>query len=150
MYAKLNNGVIEKYPYTISQLRKDNPQCSFPKIITQGVLDQFNLVIVQAVTAPTVTDPTKRVVEDVPEFIDGMWYQKYNVVTLSSEEYAEREQAEAEFIRGARNQKLTESDWTQVADSPVDLVSWGIYRQALRDVPAQEGFPWDVTWPERP
>lgn len=49
-----------------------------------------------------------------------------------------------------RNQLLEMSDWTQVADAPVDKAAWAIYRQALRDVPKQEGFPENVIWPERP
>ena len=46
--------------------------------------------------------------------------------------------------------KLTESDWTQVADAPVDQAAWATYRQALRDIPSQAGFPNEVTWPTEP
>ena len=53
-------------------------------------------------------------------------------------------------IRAARNAKLTASDWTQVADAPVDQAAWATYRQALRDVTAQAGFPWTITWPVAP
>lgn len=58
--------------------------------------------------------------------------------------------AEAERVRVERNAKLTACDWTQVADAPVDKVAWSAYRQALRDVPTQAGFPWNVTWPVEP
>lgn len=50
-------------------------------------------------------------------------------------------------IREQRNQKLKDTDWTQVADAPVDQAAWAAYRQALRDVPQQTGFPWEVQWP---
>ncbi len=53
-------------------------------------------------------------------------------------------------IRAARDAKLKESDWTQVADAPVDQAAWATYRQALRDVPEQEGFPTTVNWPVEP
>ena len=56
----------------------------------------------------------------------------------------------AEQIRAERNGLLTASDWTQVADAPVDQAAWATYRQALRDVPEQNGFPTDVVWPEKP
>jgi hypothetical protein len=56
----------------------------------------------------------------------------------------------AAFIRTERNQKLTACDWTQLADSSVDKQAWATYRQALRDVTAQAGFPTDVTWPTAP
>ena len=53
-------------------------------------------------------------------------------------------------VRTKRNKLLAESDWTQVADAPVDQSAWANYRQALRDVPAQSGFPKAVLWPETP
>ncbi len=54
-------------------------------------------------------------------------------------------------VRQKRNRLLTESDWTQVADIPSDTKSkWTTYRQNLRDVPAQSGFPKTVTWPTKP
>ena len=56
----------------------------------------------------------------------------------------------ATSIRQERNTKLSESDWTQVADSPVDKAVWATYRQALRDVTTQTGFPWTITWPDAP
>lgn len=54
-------------------------------------------------------------------------------------------------IRGERDKLLRETDWTQLADVPQatkDL--WDDYRQALRDVPQQEGFPQQIIWPEKP
>ena len=55
------------------------------------------------------------------------------------------------IIRQQRNALLTASDWTQAGDVPQatkDL--WATYRQALRDVPQQAGFPENVTWPQKP
>lgn len=53
-------------------------------------------------------------------------------------------------IRAKRNQLLLESDWTQIPDVPLDKEAWGLYRQALRDITAQEGFPQNVTFPDKP
>lgn len=53
-------------------------------------------------------------------------------------------------VRADRNTKLAECDWTQLADAPVDQAAWSTYRQALRDVPTQAGFPWDIQWPSKP
>ena len=47
------------------------------------------------------------------------------------------EQEIAAGIRLERDAKLTQSDWTQVADAPVDQAAWATYRQALRDIPDQ-------------
>lgn len=63
---------------------------------------------------------------------------------------AEATEAQANAIRTERNAKLSASDWTQVADAPVDKTAWAAYRQALRDITAQTGFPWDVQWPTQP
>jgi hypothetical protein len=54
-------------------------------------------------------------------------------------------------IRNERNGLLASTDWTQAKDIP-DAVSvkWAPYRQALRDVPAQSGFPDSVDWPTPP
>ena len=57
---------------------------------------------------------------------------------------------ESEVVRRVRNSKLKQSDWTQIPDSPVDSSSWATYRQSLRDVPQQQGFPYNVTWPTPP
>lgn len=56
----------------------------------------------------------------------------------------------ANLVRAKRNALLSESDWTQLADAPVDRAAWASYRQALRDIPSQAGFPLDVVWPEKP
>lgn len=53
-------------------------------------------------------------------------------------------------LRQERNKRLASSDWTQVADAPVDQAAWATYRQALRDVPAQSGFPHSIEWPVQP
>jgi hypothetical protein len=39
-------------------------------------------------------------------------------------------------VRNWRNAQLAATDWTQVADAPVDASAWAAYRQALRDLPA--------------
>ena len=58
--------------------------------------------------------------------------------------------AKADIVRGFRGQLLASTDWTQVGDAPVDAAIWAAYRQALRDIPQQSGFPSDVVWPVPP
>mgnify|MGYP000417879314 FL=1 len=53
-------------------------------------------------------------------------------------------------VRAERDRLLADSDWTQVPDAPVDQAAWATYRQALRDVPQQAGFPSDINWPTTP
>ncbi len=54
------------------------------------------------------------------------------------------------LARAERDKLLSTSDWTQVDDSPVDKSAWVTYRQLLRDVPSQSGFPNTITWPTKP
>ena len=96
------------------------------------------------------------------EQIGGKWHTKYVLgpiftdapeATAAEQEAAYKAQKDAEQaqrVREQRNQKLADCDWTQLADSPVDKAVWATYRQALRDVPGQAGFPWTVNWPEQP
>ena len=56
----------------------------------------------------------------------------------------------ASNARQLRNSLLSASDWTQVADAPVNQAAWATYRQALRDVPDQENFPSEIAWPAQP
>ena len=93
---------------------------------------------------------------------DGKWYTKYvlgpiftdNESSTAAEQEAaykaQRDEEQARNVRGDRNGRLSRSDWTQLADSPVDKDAWAVYRQALRDLPAQTGFPWAIDWPLAP
>lgn len=65
------------------------------------------------------------------------------------------DQVAAEAVRVQRNQLLTDSDWTDTLSSKSRLGDvlyqlWQDYRQMLRDVPQQAGFPNNVVWPEPP
>jgi hypothetical protein len=101
------------------------------------------------------------------EQIDGKWYTKYilgpvftdttddagNVTSAADNEAAYKAMKDAEqakSVRTSRGEKLKDSDWTQVIDAPVDQAAWAAYRQALRDITSQDGFPWNIEWPEQP
>lgn len=62
---------------------------------------------------------------------------------------ADRAQAAAE-IRSERDRLIAACDWTVLSDAKTDKQAWTVYRQSLRDVPEQPGFPYDVTWPTAP
>ena len=93
------------------------------------------------------------------ELIGSNWHTKYVLGPIFTGETAAADEAayktrkdseQAVIIRQERSAKLKECDWTQVADSPVNKETWATYRQSLRDVPLQEGFPWTITWPTQP
>lgn len=71
----------------------------------------------------------------------------------TEEEIAKETEDKKQHVRQDRNGRLTQCDWTQLDDTPLDNVAkgqWASYRQALRDVPDQPGFPFNVTWPTQP
>lgn len=94
-------------------------------------------------------DATQKLVDAVP-YIEGEFVYTVAVADKSQEELAEYEVILGNSIRTQRNSLLVASDWTQVADAPVDKPAWATYRQALRDVTAQEGFPFNVVFPTPP
>ena len=60
----------------------------------------------------------------------------------------EKHDAAVERVRQERDRLLAASDWMMLPDAPVDATAAQAYRQALRDLPEQSGFPDAVTWPE--
>jgi hypothetical protein len=73
------------------------------------------------------------------------------VIDKTAEELAQQDAAQAAQVRADRNTRIAATDWTQGKDIPDNISSaWAAYRQALRDVPSQAGFPWTVQWPTQP
>lgn len=145
MYAKIENNAVVQYPYSYSQLIIDNPKTSFPDVMPDERLAEWGVLPVTPTTAPTPA-PGQIVEELNPAEIGGVWTQQWIARAATQ---AETDQ-QAETVRSQRNELLSACDWTQLTDAPVDSLSWANYRQALRNVPQQAGFPWEVTWPTEP
>ncbi|QJB58389.1 hypothetical protein HFN16_07025 [Pseudodesulfovibrio sp. zrk46] len=82
---------------------------------------------------------------------DDLIYRE-QVLTATLDESA-RDSAKAAEVRDERDRRLSLCDWTQLKDNNLDdtaVVLWQSYRQALRDVPQQVGFPIEVEWPVQP
>lgn len=60
------------------------------------------------------------------------------------------EESLIESVIYKRNLLLSESDWTQLSDVSCDKVAWATYRQSLRDLTSQSGYPFEIMWPEKP
>ena len=148
MYAKLNNGQVEKYPYTIGQLRKDNRNVSFPKVMSDEVLAQFNIVRVTPTERPA-DDHTKNFTVTAAQ-VNGAWVEKWVSTSATQDEITERTSNKAAQVRAERDALLAATDYTQLADAPGDATAWATYREALRNLPTRSGFPWTMTWPTKP
>ena len=104
------------------------------------------------------------------EQVEGKWYTKYILgpvfvdgeTTAAEQEAAYKAQKDAEFATNARSQRdtlLKETDWVvskAIEQNAQDNLGvqipavWLAYRQALRDIPQQAGFPATITWPVKP
>lgn len=150
MYILAPNQVAKTYPYTVGELRRDNPNTSFPKRPTDATLASWDVYPVVNVDSPAFSHATQNLTEGDPVLVDGQWQQTWVVTDATSEEVVQRAEQQADDMRNKRNYLLANSDWTQIADAPVDATAWATYRQSLRDITAQVGFPNEVTWPVEP
>jgi hypothetical protein len=136
MYALIENGEITRINV---ELPISIGNTSIPKGATG--LEAFGLYPI-AGDEPSYTD-RERIAG--PQYVfDGA--QVNRVFTVEAIPDAEK----AGQMRSYRNTLLSDCDWTQLPDAPVNTQAWATYRQALRDVTSQTGFPWDIQWPEKP
>ena len=160
MYVKITNNTVDAYPYSIGQLRVDNPNTSFPDGMSVEQLAEWDVYPVTVVADPSY-DPLTHKIQQAPEPVltDGAWVVTKTVVALTAEEIQNNSDAEAALIRGKRDKLLSESDWVTVKAVDQNAQDglgiqvpqvWLDYRQALRDVTSQAGFPYNVTWPTAP
>ena len=150
MYVLAPNQTVEIYPYSIGDLRRDNPNTSYPRNPSDATLADWNVFPVTDEPTPAYNPATQNCNQVNPTLIDGKWVMTWVVTPATPEQIAERTAAKESEVRQQRNQLLSACDWTQLPDAPVDTATWAAYRQELRDVTAQSGFPWDVVWPEAP
>ena len=132
-----------------SEFRSMFPNTGFPVQLTEDIINDFggDVVFEGPQAQPTRYQVAFR---DGVEQVNGKWFTKYSVADMDAEAIAATDAAQAKSVREQRTEKLKSSDWTQVADAPVDKAAWATYRQALRDITAQAGFPWDIEWPVAP
>ena len=149
-YALITDGELSKYPASVADLKKANPNTSFPRNPKSFDHEAWGLYEVVEAAVPAINPELSRVVTNPPIDIDGVWTVTYTVEDLTDEERAAISEGKAAYIRQERDQKLQESDWTQVPDAPVDQVAWADYRAQLRLITEQPRFPDKVTWPVEP
>lgn len=146
MFARIDEGCCTAYPV---DLRAEHPHTSFPWDWAGGVIEGVEYARVRPVDVPQVPH-TQNFIEGLPALIDGVWTQTWLVTEATPEQIADRLDEKGRMVRAGRNARLAACDWTQLPDAPVDALVWATYRQALRDVSAQLGFPWVVEWPSTP
>jgi hypothetical protein len=110
---------------------------------------ELNVYLIEDATRSELTN-TQKYGDPVFTISGAIVKRAYPVVDKTAEEIQAEVINKAEEVRIERNQKLTESDWTQLADAPVDKTAWATYRQGLRNIPNQSGFPFNVVWDDKP
>ena len=144
------------------EIRKLNPNVSLPKVWNENVYEALGIDPVLETPKPEPSAAYKSVVRDGAEQdANDNWVQKWaeqdmfadtESATKAEQEAAYQAELDAEAasaVRSERDTKLSESDWMGLSDVTMSD-AWKTYRQALRDVPAQSGFPNSITWPTEP
>jgi len=151
MYLKVSGSTII-YPYSVQNLKNENPNTSFPTIISDSLLESFNIYQVEVRNSGYDNDDSKDVTEITPTLSGSVYIQTYSVTDADTDTINKRKEIKWSEIRSTRNTLLTESDWTQFQDSPITgsvLIDWQTYRQSLRDVTNQSD-PYNISWPSKP
>jgi len=161
MYRVRSNGNVVSQ----GEVRRLFPNTSLPRVWSADVCNQLGIDPVFESPAPEVTRYQTANKNGVTQDAKGNWVWAWTIgPTFTDNEEATAAEQEAAYvqriddeqatrIRADRDKRLAETDWTQLIDSPFSNDTngvWQAYRQALRDVPAQAGFPWDVAWPKKP
>lgn len=154
-YRKRDTGTVK----TEAEVKALHKNVSFSKVV--DTFADLGWDEITAVNMPAASSDMKIVVEGTPAQVGGKWTQVWEeqdrFTTDSDGTKAEKEAAyqvqldnqAATNVRSERDQKLKDTDWMGLSDVTMST-EWATYRQALRDVPAQSGFPNSVTWPTEP
>lgn len=143
-----DGGDIQTYPYSIALLKKDNPNTSFPASLTDAMTEEWDVYPVN-ITTETLGADQKRSYATTPVLVSGSWVLAHTATDMSADEIASRDETLAINVRGDRDARLALTDWHGLSDV-VMSEEMTVYRQSLRDIPAQAGFPNTITWPTAP
>ena len=146
--AIIENGIIK----TIDEDSILFPNTSFPMNFVDEDFLMANSAM-QVIRWEMFDSSLEKSIDTEPYIRDGKVYtfriEPKSETDLAEEANQARLSKENE-VRTERNNLLLASDWTQVADAPVDKTAWATYRQELRDITSQEGFPFNVVFPTPP
>jgi hypothetical protein len=152
MYVKATNGIVDTYPYNVGQLRRDNPKTSFPKRISDDMLDDWAVYPVEYKPQPDYDDRAQRLEQNAqPTLENGKWVIGWSVSVLAPEEVTQRAEQQANDMRTKRDRMIADTDWMALSDNTMSA-GWATYRQALRDITGHANFPYltEADWPVKP
>ena len=150
-YVKITNGAVDVYPYTVTQLRRDNPNVSFPSQITHKIMRRYGMYPVTTEDLPDYDPLTQKIVTaTTPTDVNG-WVLTQTVVDMTDDEVAANNEEVAQENRKKRNELLAETDYFALTDVTMNAAMTS-YRQQLRDITDLDAWPnlTDVDWPVKP
>jgi len=152
MYVKVENNEVAVYPYAIQDLKEENPNTSFPKVLTDDLLSSYGIYKVVYGTQPLINEATHKVVADSqPSLVEGCWTISFTSVALSESEQAAADADASEKNRRMRNDRLRLTDFYALSDVTMSA-EMATYRQALRDITSHANWPHleEADWPTEP
>ena len=152
MYVKSTNGNIDTYPYSVGKLRRDNPNTSFPKRVSDALLASYDVFPVSFTRPPQINERTQKTVqEQQPTLVDGVWTVGWSVVDKTQDEVQEHDEITSSSNRNKRSMLLAETDWWALSDVTMTAEQTA-YRQALRDITSHANWPHldEADWPTKP
>lgn len=136
MFIKLNNKKIEKYPYSISELKKDNPQISFPNYPSEKLLAEWQVFPVVKTDQPIFDNITENISEGSPIFDGTIWKQVWIVTDASPEEIEQRTLQYNEIQKQNRSiafQQEADSLFFKWQANEATEEEWQLKRQEIRN-----------------
>jgi hypothetical protein len=146
MYRIRSSGEVKSQ----GEIRKMYADTSLPASWNKETCEELGIDPILESPMPQVTRYQTATQNGIEQDSKGNWVWAWAVTDMTTEGIAYLNNQEADSVRNHRNTLLSGSDWTQLADAPVNKAEWATYRQALRDITTQEGFPWNVVWPTKP
>lgn len=146
MFALVENNSFVRWV----DLRKEFPNTSFPAKPSPSDLPA-NIVYVEVpAMQPSPSETSVVELSSTPTLENGVWKRAYIVRDMNAQELSSASSIRSAQVRHERDQMIASTDWTQLADAPVNKEAWASYRQALRDITSQASFPFNIVWPEKP
>ena len=102
MQVLIQNNTVSIYPYSFGQLKRGNPQTSFPASPSVSMLEYYGVYEVVQVDQLTYDPATHRIEEGIPTLIDGVWTQVWNVISLTPEEAEQQREEKSMQIESQR------------------------------------------------
>jgi hypothetical protein len=147
MHILAPNGTAETYPYSIGQLRKDNPQVSFPKNPSDAMLASYNVFPVVSTERPTYDPITQNLSEGTPALIEGVWTQVWEISEATPEEIAQRLQNLKDQIASETQRHLDDFARTRNYDGMLSLCTYATSTNPKFAAEGQYGVEArDATW----